>query len=237
MKILAFVLISTLILQSKAGGFEALDPEPDAPWAGYKNTEPWVEYDDKIPSVMSEDLLNSLELESDNIRRSTIMRHLQNYKDTEISLASIFPVAMDYFYKMPYEKFELLDVKVNNHDLDLLDEDEVDHAHLTLLKKYLIDNYEGKSEMSIDDAVIMLSWEKYNAFTDRWLQNFMTEKDFVGIHKAGSMKGDLLWEDDFAMDKDFDTKSLLADVRKDRPFVGDGIAEGDLEEGDLDSDM
>jgi hypothetical protein len=237
MKIFAYVLISTLILKTKAGGFEALDPEPDAPWASYKNTEPWVEYDDKIPSVMSEDLLNSLELESDNIRRSTIMRHLQNFKDTEISLESIFPVAMDYFYRMPYEKFELLQLKVNNDDLDLLDEDEVDHAHLTLLKKYLKDNYEPNSEMSIDDAVIMLSWEKYNAFTDRWLQNFMTEKDFAGIHKAGSMKGDLLSEDDFAMDKYFDTKSLLADVRKDGDFGGEGMGVGDLEEGDLDGDM
>lgn len=91
--------------------------------------------------------------------------------------------------------------------------------------------------MSIDDAVIMLSWEKYNAFTDRWLQNFMTEKDYLGIHKAGSMKGDMLKEDDFAMDKDFDTKSLLADVRRDLPFDNEELGMEDYREDDFDSDM
>jgi hypothetical protein len=120
MKTLAYVLILTMILHSKTGGLESMDPEPgpDAPWGGYKNTEPWIQYDDKIPGAMTEDLLNSLELESDNIRRSTIMRHLENYIDTEISFESIFPVAMDYFYKMPIEKFELLEMKVKNSEVD-----------------------------------------------------------------------------------------------------------------------
>ena len=102
---------------------------------------------------------------------------------------------------------------------------------------YLKDYYGERSEMSIDDAVIMLSWEKFHAFTDRELQSHMTEKDYLGIHKASSLKGDLLSDEDFAMDKEFDSKQLLEDVRNDLPFDREELGMEDLTEDDFESDM
>ena len=108
-----------------------MEPEPEIP--NDESVKPKnFSHHEVIPEAMMQDLLDSLELESDDMRRSTIMKHLQNYKDTEITIESIFPIAMDYFYKLPHEKFELLEMKAGNHVVDMTDDDEVDHAQLSL---------------------------------------------------------------------------------------------------------
>ena len=137
---------------------------------------------------MTEDLLKSLEIESDGIRETHILQHLDTFQADEITQAQMFPIAQDYFYQFKYDRAELLDMKSKNKAVEMTDQDEEDHANINLLRSYLKDNYEGNAALSKDDAIVLLSHEKLRAFHEKWLSDHMFEKDYLTIHKAEGLQ-------------------------------------------------
>ena len=163
---------------------------------------------------MSENLLKSLEVESDRLRESTIMRHLTTLSpEIQLYYEKMLAISLDYFLKISEDKMELLNMKIRDKAVRLSDQEEAEHSNIQLIEHYLKDNFEGKKELTIEEATILLSQDKLNSFRVQYMNKHMENIDYLNIYKAHSKHKPNLNNMDMKIDEEL-KKKLTEDVLK-----------------------